>query len=785
MTDPSHGSAPDANGAAASSSRLPTSRHWRILVAAAIAGLLFGAIELGKPLDELLLVARNGLRSQPASGKIVVVGIDKKSLAALGSHPWPRDRLAKLVDELGRLGARSVTFDLILSGPSEDRADAIMEAALARSDGRVTLAAAAYVDPTTKRRVAVLPLDRFRRHVQVADAQVDLTYGGYVWRLPFANVSDRGRIISIAARLAGTQPTDTLPFAIDYAIDPQSIPTISAADVIGQETLASNVAGKDVLIGLTAPELNDTFLLPGHGVMPGVYLHALGAETLRAGTPRDLPWLITWLFGMGIAALVVRARSLRGAMFVAGSGSVLVLGAPLLLEANQIATRITPALFAILVVAAATAWSRLRRAYRVRGTVNTVSGLANLDALRGGEANDPRILIATRIGHYPQIASTLPPEGERALIEHIANRLTLGVPGQKLYQGDGGVFAWFSDADSITEAGEHLEALHGFFRNAFTVADRQIDLALSFGIDADASRSTANRLGSALVACDEAAAEGRRWKAYDPAALKDVEWKLSLLGQLDRAIDTGDFWVAYQAKLDLKTGKICGAEALARWTHPDKGAIAPLDFILAAEQNDRIEKLTRFVLNDAVRAAADINATGTPFNVAVNLSARLIGDADFADTVHAILRQHGLAPANLTLEVTETAALNSGSDLRTLTRLREMGVKVAIDDYGTGLSTLEYLKKIPATEIKIDQSFIAAITKSTSDRLMVHSTVQLAHSLGRIVIAEGVEDATTLDALRALGCDHAQGFHIGRPMALYAFTQSLFRDGANPNVRFG
>ncbi len=463
-----------------------------------------------------------------------------------------------------------------------------------------------------------------------------------------------------------------------------------------------------------------------------------------------------------------------------------LLATPLVLEASQVKTQVTPALFAMFIVATATAWMRLRRAYRLRGTVNTVSGLANLDALRGGVTNDARMLIAARIGQYPQIASTLPPEGERALIAQIANRLTLGVAGQKLYQGDEGVFAWFSDAGSVTEAGEHLEALHGFFRSAVTVGDRQIDLTLSFGIDADASRSLANRLGSALVACDEAANEGRRWKAYDPAALKDVEWKLSLLGQLDRAIDTGDFWVAYQAKLDLKTGKICGAEALARWTHPDKGAIAPLDFILAAEQNDRIEKLTHFVLNDAVRAAAEINATGTPFNVAVNLSARLIGDAGFADKVQAILRKHGLDPGNLTLEVTETAALNSGCDnLHTLTLLRDMGVKIAIDDYGTGLSTLEYLKKIPAIEIKIDQSFIAAVTRSHSDRLMVHSTVQLAHSLGRIVVAEGVEDAATLNALKVLGCDHAQGFHIGRPTTFYAFTQELFQSDAKSSVRFG
>ncbi len=783
MTDASRVQTSDA---AAAPTRLPTPRRARILIAAAIAGLLFGAINLGRPLEDILRVARNAARSHEASGDIVVVGIDDKSLAEVGAYPWTRDRHARLIDELGRLGARRIMFDLSFAEATREDFDAALEAAFARSRGRVTVARAEDKDALTGQLSLERPLARFGRHVETANISVIVTYLGYAWRLPYALPSDIGIAPSMAARLSGVSAPSTGSFPVDYAIDPRSVPSISASEVISGRIPAASLSGKDVIVGLSAASLGDTFLLPGHGTMPGVYLHVLGAETLRFGTPRELPWIVTLLFGLGIAALAVRARSLQAAMIVAASGGLFLLFAPLVLEANKIVTGITPALFALSIVTAATAWSRLRRAYRVRGTVNTVSGLSNLDALRSGETGDARMLIAARIAQYPQIASTLPPQGERVLIDQIATRLTLGVAGQKLYQGDEGVFAWFSDAATVTEVGEHLEALHGFFRSAVTVDDRQIDLSLSFGIDADATRSLANRLGSALVACDEAASEGRRWKAYDPAALKDVAWKLSLLGQLDRAIDTGDFWVAYQPKLDLKTGRICGAEALARWTHPDKGAIAPLDFILAAEQNDRIEKLTRFVLDDAVRAAADIVATGTPFNVAVNLSARLIGDPRFVDTVAAILSQHGLAPANLTLEVTETAALNSGCDnLETLLRLRDMGVKIAIDDYGTGLSTLEYLKKIPATEIKIDQSFIAAVTKSHGDRLMVHSTVQLAHSLGRIVVAEGVEDTATLEALRALGCDHAQGFHIGRPMALYAFTQALFQTDANKRVGSG
>jgi EAL domain-containing protein (putative c-di-GMP-specific phosphodiesterase class I) len=233
-------------------------------------------------------------------------------------------------------------------------------------------------------------------------------------------------------------------------------------------------------------------------------------------------------------------------------------------------------------------------------------------------------------------------------------------------------------------------------------------------------------------------------------------------------------WVAYQPKLDLSTRRIIGAEALARWTHPEKGPIAASEFVAAAEQHDRIGKLTDFVLEKAVSAAATITRRGTAFDIAVNLSARLLTDRGFTLRVAALLARHGLEPGNLTLELTETAALSgSGEGLDMIARLRELGVRIAIDDYGTGLSTLDYLKKIPANEIKIDQSFVKGMVDNRSDRLMVQSTIGLAHSLGRKVVAEGVEHGETLDLLVEMGCDIAQGFAIGRPMSLESLGKRI------------
>ena len=355
------------------------------------------------------------------------------------------------------------------------------------------------------------------------------------------------------------------------------------------------------------------------------------------------------------------------------------------------------------------------------------------------------------------------------------SRLKVGAPNRVLYQGDAGIFAWFEEPRQ--PVGNHLEALYVLFRNPARIAGMSMDLTIAFGVEVGSGRSTANRLASALVAAEEAAHDGLKWKYHDPESLENASWKLSILSQLDEAIDRGEVWVAYQPKLELTTRRIIGAEALARWTHPEKGPIAASEFVAAAEQHNRIGKLTDFVLGKAVASAAAINKRGIDFDIAVNLSARLLTDKGFTLRLAALLARHGLPAQNLTLELTETAALGgSGEGLGMINRLRDLGVNIAIDDYGTGLSTLEYLKKIPANEIKIDQSFVKGIADNRSDRLMVQSTIGLAHSLGRKVVAEGVEHQEILDLLIEMDCDIAQGFAVGRPMSLDSLTKRLSSD---------
>ncbi|HJP67774.1 MAG TPA: EAL domain-containing protein, partial [Sphingomicrobium sp.] len=477
---------------------------------------------------------------------------------------------------------------------------------------------------------------------------------------------------------------------------------------------------------------------------------------------------VPFLIALAFAALGATRRRVFSQVVTIGAGMAGLLIVPVFLEMHLIFVDITPGLFVLLALATALGWRR----YRALGLVNPVSNLPNLNALRLHREGHKQVLVAARILNYEEIVATLPANRERQLIEQIVARLKVGTPQRILYQGDGGIFAWFEAPQQ--PFGNHLEALYALFRNPARVDDMKMDLAISFGVELGSGRSIANRLASALVAADEAAHDGLKWKYHDPETLENASWKLSMLSQLDEAIDRDEVWVAYQPKLDLTTRRIIGAEALARWTHPEKGPIAASEFVAAAEQHNRIGKLTDFVLEKAVTAAAQINKRGIDFEIAVNLSARLLTDKGFTLRLSALLARHGLAPQHLTLELTETAALtDSGEGLDMISRLRDLGINIAIDDYGTGLSTLEYLKKIPANEIKIDQSFVKGIVDNRSDRLMVQSTIGLAHSLGRKVVAEGVEHRDILDLLVEMKCDIAQGFAVGRPMSFDLLTKRV------------
>jgi diguanylate cyclase (GGDEF)-like protein len=258
---------------------------------------------------------------------------------------------------------------------------------------------------------------------------------------------------------------------------------------------------------------------------------------------------------------------------------------------------------------------------------------------------------------------------------------------------------------------------------------------------------------------------------YDPAIDATSAQTLTLISELRQAVDRSELRLYLQPKLALEDRRVVGAEALVRWQHPKRGLVPPLQFIPFAEQTGFIRHLTMWVFEEAARHWLALAEEGLQLRLSVNLSTRDLLDLDLPQKFAALLACHGVPAAAFCLEITESAIMDDPQRaLATLDALSAMGFKLSIDDFGTGYSSLAYLKRLPVDELKIDQSFVRSMHADRDDEMIVRSTIDLAHNLGIVVVAEGVETAEAWNLLRDLKCDQAQGYHMGRPMPVSEFS---------------
>jgi EAL domain-containing protein (putative c-di-GMP-specific phosphodiesterase class I) len=250
------------------------------------------------------------------------------------------------------------------------------------------------------------------------------------------------------------------------------------------------------------------------------------------------------------------------------------------------------------------------------------------------------------------------------------------------------------------------------------------------------------------------------------------------------ALAAQEFRLVYQPKVELTSGRIIGLEALIRWQHPTRGPIPPLDFIPFAESSAAIDQITHWLSSTACEQLRAWDADGMALDVALNISARNLHEPRLPQLLESHCRSAGLPPTRVTLELTETAAMQDAVQMMdVLSRLRIKGFKLAIDDFGTGYSSLVQLHRLPFNEIKIDRTFVADCTTSSESRSIVRLVIDLAHALGMRAIAEGVETIETMDLLRKLGCDHAQGYIISRPIEARDVPGFVLKHGETDWVR--
>ena len=430
--------------------------------------------------------------------------------------------------------------------------------------------------------------------------------------------------------------------------------------------------------------------------------------------------------------------------------------------------------------------------------VDTLTGLANRHTLREhldamlmeAESEHGEVaLLVLDLDRFKDVNDSLGHTGGDDLLAAVAARLRdlLIAPGLVARLG-GDEFAIVIGGKVVGPDAERLaeQVDLALKREAFSIQGRQLQVRCSIGI-AIYPRDTVSSeqlLSSADLALYQAKAQGGgRWSFFTQEIKNALAKKLSLQGELDRALKQGEFELFYQPQVSLPEGRLIGAEALIRWRHPERGLLSPGEFMPAVHASAFSNDVAWWVMETACRQGQEWARAGHSIYIGVNLSPSQFQMEDFTETVAMVLKRTGLSPLLLELEVTEDILLNDERAAEIFTRLRDTGVRLSFDDFGTGYGSLSYLKKFPFDRLKIDRSFVRELRAGTDDAAIVSSTIALGKLLGLAVIAEGIETAATADLLVSMGCNQGQGYYFGRPVPVSGFEQRwLSREGADVSV---
>jgi EAL domain-containing protein (putative c-di-GMP-specific phosphodiesterase class I)/CHASE2 domain-containing sensor protein len=735
----------------------------------AVALFLTGSLE---PLENRLIEMRASLLDRAPSGQVAIVEIDARSLSAISTWPWSRRYHAQLIKRLGAAGVSMTAFDVDFSARSDPASDAALSAALKEVQPVILpiFQQRSSDEASEMLTIKSRPADPFRT-AWTGAVNIFPGHDGVVRDVPAAEMIHGQIQPSLAVLLSDDSSVGSRAFMPDWSIDARRIPRFSFVDVLNGHIPTAALKGKRVIVGATAIELGDRYTIPRFGTVPGVVIQALATESVLQHRAMSRSGFLPTLIGLVLTALLFAGRFERfGRSFPAAAGG-LVITLVLIPIAVQWRWPISVDTATLIAAAATGIALRTLAEFRHRARLASIrdadTGLPNERALcmfLSSFAPAGVTLTAAAIERFEAIRSAVTSSDIAELVTKAAGRIEQAL-GVTVYRIGPDTLAWASPmgADPERLCGDVASQ---FNRSVLTAAG-PIDVRWTFGFESMiVDGNDATIIERAMAAITDARTQGRscqRFQGMTAGALRD----LSMMGDLRRAIEHNELFVAYQPKLNLMTGRIDCAEALVRWRHPTEGLIPPDRFVPLAEETGVVRELTRFVLRQAIADSKGAKDAGSPVRFSVNVSAADISHLDFADEVMGMLSKSGLAPSDLTLEITESAIIKSQDIARqVLERLRGQGVHLSIDDYGTGQSTLSYLKSLPVNELKIDKNFVTSLATSESDRIMVQSTIELAHQLGLKVVAEGAEDAETIRLLTALGCDYAQGYAVGKALVL-------------------
>ncbi|MEE6260342.1 putative bifunctional diguanylate cyclase/phosphodiesterase [Plantactinospora sonchi] len=357
--------------------------------------------------------------------------------------------------------------------------------------------------------------------------------------------------------------------------------------------------------------------------------------------------------------------------------------------------------------------------------------------------------------------------GNKVLAEVAARLRAAAPPGALVGRAGSDEFVVTLRLESVDAALALAAELRGQIRDrmVFDVLVLDVDTVVGVAVHPDHGSDPATLLQRADLAVTKAKSAPDGIQLFSPGLESRSSRRLGLAGDLRRALENAEVEVYYQPKVSLTDRRLLGVECLARWEHPGHGVVAPEDFVAVAEHTGQLGHLTELVLAEALRRSRDWTADGNPLPVAVNLSARTLADQQFPARVQELLTEYDVAAELLTLEINEAGVLDGTERaLPGLRRLRDIGVRLSVDDFGSGHSSLSYLRRLPVNEVKVDRSFVQGMATDPVDLAIVNAIVTLSQQFGLAVVAEGVESELTLELLQDIGCRIGQGFLFSRPL---------------------
>ena len=754
-----------------------------MLASALLVALSFSAVATN--LDNNLASFRMDVLKRPPSGNLTIIEIDIASINAAGDWPWPRERYAQALSNLNAAGAGMIAFDVDFSARSSPEGDAALKMAIDENPGWIVLPVFLQRDYQHKNS----PFGKIGENAVLGGVNIELSSDGRARKYRRGYVLNQSYYPTLGGLLAGAEPGDVRDFQIDYGIDLNKIDTISFDDVLHDRFDKSLVRDRNILIGATAIELGDLVSTPHAAAVPGVFIHALGYESLLQD--RALAEPPRWLaIAAGLLILIAGVwtgltRKLALNIAVQVTIAFAAVSASFILQAiYPLSISIAPVIFATVLNAGhairqlylrkETQLTEQKSAYlkhMVRhdsetGLPNRTALLEDLNQRRRSNGGKTFVLIVFGIDRFRELRGAFGYANADALVRKLADNLKQRKVADEAYRLDRSTVAVWVEAESENLIEAKIEQIGALSTLPVVIAGQTVNLSIRAGVSmiGEGNEQAELELENAVLALDQARKRSKTVVHWEPASSEDPKLKLAMLNDIITGIERNEFEVVYQPKYSSHEGQFTDLEALLRWNHRRFGFIAPSSFIATAEETGAIDQLTLWVAAQVIRDQAYMRLEGVDAPIAINVSGKSICDLDFCDRLLQLITSSN---ARITIEITETAVIDRPElAIQGIAKFRKNGVRLSIDDYGTGQSSLVYLKTLEAHELKLDRSMILDVTSSQRDRLILKSTIELAHALGMEVVCEGVEDAETFAALEALGFDKFQGFYFARPMSL-------------------